>query len=490
MVTAALMAGEGRLTSSGALAVTTGTCTGRSPNDKYIVGDALTDPHVWWESAAAMSPAQFDRLLEDMLAHAAGRELYHEQLSAGADPAFRMAVSVVTETAWHALFIRNLLIRDAGDGAPMAATILHLPGFTADPARHGTRSGTIIALDMSRNIVLICGTQYAGEIKKAVFSLLSFHAPLRGVFPMHCSANIGPDGSTALFFGLSGTGKTTLSSDPARPLIGDDEHLWSDNGIANIEGGCYAKTAHLSAAAEPEIFAATKRFGTVIENVVVDAASGEPDFADLSLTENTRAAYPLELLASVAPGGTGPAPSTVVFLTADAFGVLPPIARLTPAQAAYHFLSGYTAKIAGTERGVTEPSATFSACFGAPFMSHHPLVYSELFTARLAESGARVWLINTGWIAGAFGVGKRIDIAATRRLVNAALSGELDAAAMRNDPNFGFEVPLAVEGLPKRLLDPRVNWSDAGAYDTAAASLARMFETNMRRFDREAVAAE
>jgi phosphoenolpyruvate carboxykinase (ATP) len=484
------MAGEGHLTSSGAFAVTTGQFTGRSPKDKYIVRDALTEPHVWWENSGALSVAQFDLLLEDMLAYAKGREFYHEQLSAGADPAFRMAVSVVTETAWHALFIRNLLIRDPGEDAPMAATILHFPGFIADPTRHGTRTGTVIALDMSRNIVLIGGTAYAGEIKKSVFSLLNFHAPLHGIFPMHCSANAGTDGSTALFFGLSGTGKTTLSSDAARPLIGDDEHLWSGNGVANIEGGCYAKTAKLSAAAEPEIFGATRRFGTVLENVVLDETSGEPDFDNLSLTENTRAAYPLEMLSAVAPAGVGSSPNTVVFLTADAFGVLPPIARLTPEQAVYHFLSGYTAKIAGTERGVTEPSATFSACFGAPFMSHHPQVYGDLLQQKLAESGAQVWLINTGWIGGAYGVGKRIDIAATRRLVNAALSGELNGATMRTDPNFGFEVPLSVEGLPKRLLDPRANWSDAGAYDVAAASLARMFEANMRRFERPAIAAE
>jgi phosphoenolpyruvate carboxykinase (ATP) len=490
MVTAALVAGEGRLTSSGALAVTTGQFTGRSPKDKYIVRDSLTEPNVWWDNAGALSPQHFDLLLEDMLDYARGRSLYHEQLSAGADPAFRMAVSVVTETAWHALVNRNLLIRDEGEGAPMAATILHLPGFVTDPARHGTRTGAVIALDMSRNIVLIGGTYYAGEIKKSVFSLLNFHAPLNGIFPMHCSANVGADGGTALFFGLSGTGKTTLSSDPARPLIGDDEHLWSDSGVANIEGGCYAKTANLSATAEPEIYATTKRFGTVIENVVLDEVTGEPDFADLSLTENTRAAYPLEALDSVAPGGTGAAPSTVVFLTADAFGVLPPIARLNAEQAVYHFLSGYTAKVAGTERGVTEPSATFSACFGAPFMSHHPLVYGDLLEARLKQSGAQVWLINTGWIGGAYGVGKRIDIAATRRLVTAALSGELDQADMRVDPNFGFEVPLNVEGLPKRLLDPRASWSDAGAYDVAAASLARMFEGNMRRFERPAAAAE
>ncbi len=490
LVTAALMAAEGQLTAHGALAVTTGVHTGRSPKDKYIVRDDLTAPHVWWDNVAAMSPAQFDRLLEDMLAHAVGRELYHEQLSAGADPAFRMKVNVVTETAWHALFIRNLLIRQNGHGAQMETTILHLPSFTADPGKHGTRSSTVIALDMSRNIVLIGGTHYAGEIKKSVFSLLNFHAPLSGIFPMHCSANVGADGNTALFFGLSGTGKTTLSSDSSRPLIGDDEHLWSDTGVANIEGGCYAKTVRLSAEAEPEIHAATRIFGTVIENVVLSADTAEPDFDDISLTENTRAAYPLDALAHVAPGGTGPTPNAVVFLTADAFGVLPPIARLTPDQAVYHFLSGYTAKVAGTERGVTEPSATFSACFGAPFMSHHPQVYGDLFAKRLEASGASVWLINTGWIGGAYGVGKRIDIAATRRLVSAALSGELDDAPMRTDPNFGFEVPLAVEGLPKRLLDPRANWQDAHAYDVAATSLAHMFEGNMRKLERPLKAAE
>ena len=491
LVTAALVAGEGHLTAHGAFAVTTGAFTGRSPKDKYIVRDSLTDPHVWWDNAGAMSPGHFDLLLEDMLSHAKGKALYHEQLSAGADIGFRMAVNVLTETAWHALFIRNLLIREIGEEAAMEATILHLPSFAADPVRHGTRSGTVIALDMSRNMVLIGGSGYAGEIKKSVFSLLNFHAPLNGIFPMHCSANIGTGGDTALFFGLSGTGKTTLSSDPARPLIGDDEHLWSDNGVANIEGGCYAKTANLSATAEPEIFGAAQSFATVLENVVLDPDTGLPVFTDLSLTENTRAAYPLDTLSGVAPGGVGATPQSVVFLTADAFGVLPPIARLTPEQAVYHFLSGYTAKIAGTERGVTEPSATFSACFGAPFMSHHPRVYGDLFAGRLAESGAGVWLINTGWIGGAYGIGKRIDIAATRRLVTAALSGELADAPMRTDPHFGFDVPLAVEGLPKRLLDPRANWSDAKAYDTAAASLARMFEANMQRLERPvAMAAE
>lgn len=492
MVTAALLAGEGRLTSAGALAVTTGAYTGRSPKDKFIVRDALTEHNVWWDNAGAMSPASFDLLLEDMLAYAAGRDLYLEQLSAGADPAFRMAVGVVTENAWHALFIRNLLLRDPGEGAPMTAMILQLPGFVADPERHGTRTGTVIALDMSRNIVLVGGTAYAGEIKKSVFSLLNFHAPLNGIFPMHCSANIGPDNDTALFFGLSGTGKTTLSSDSDRPLIGDDEHLWSDAGVANIEGGCYAKAAKLSPEAEPEIYGAIQRFGTVLENVVLDPVTGEPDFDNLSLTENTRAAYPIEFLGIAAPGGMGPAPKAIVFLTADAFGVLPPVARLTPQQAVEHFLAGYTAKVAGTERGVTEPSATFSACFGAPFMSHHPQVYGRLFAERLKSTGASVWLINTGWIGGAYGVGRRIDIAATRRLVTAAITGELDWEPTRIDPNFGFEVPLSVEGLPKRLLDPRANWADATAYDAAAARLVELFAENAKRLERSEamVAAE
>ena len=485
MVTAACMAGQGQLTNAGALAVSTGAFTGRSPKDKFVVRDALTGPNVWWDNTSPMEPKSFDLLLADMLAYAKDRELYLEQLGAGADPAFHVAVDVVTETPWHALFIRNLL-RKRGDQIAMTATILQLPGFVADPLRHGTRTGTVIALDMTRNIVLIAGTAYAGEIKKSVFSLLNFHAPLRGIFPMHCSANVSMGNDTALFFGLSGTGKTTLSSDSARPLIGDDEHLWSDAGVANIEGGCYAKTAKLSAAAEPEIFAAAQSFGTVLENVVIN--DGEPDFDDLSRTENTRAAYPLTTLGAVAPGGVGPAPKTVVFLTADAFGVLPPIAKLSRQQAVDLFLLGYTAKIAGTERGVTEPTATFSACFGAPFMSHHPEVYGALLADRLTTSGATVWLINTGWIGGAYGIGKRIDIAATRRLVNAALSGELADTKLRTDPNFGFAVPLAVEGLPKRLLDPRASWADADAYDQAAAKLAGMFSETARKLQRNPIA--
>ncbi|TPJ81931.1 phosphoenolpyruvate carboxykinase (ATP) [Mesorhizobium sp. B2-5-13] len=464
--------GEAQLTNSGAVAVSTGPFTGRSPKDKYIVRDELTDPHVWWDNGAAMTLAAFDLLLTDMLEHVQGRELYLEQLGAGADPSLQANVDIVTETAWHALFIRNLL-RPRSRSASINATILHLPSFVADPARHETRTGTVIALDMSRNVVLIGGTAYAGEIKKSVFSLVNFHAPLMGILPMHCSANMNAAGETSLFFGLSGTGKTTLSSDPKRALVGDDEHLWSDAGIANIEGGCYAKTAKLSSSAEPEIYTATHSFGAVLENVVIE--NGEPDYADLSQTENTRAAYPLSTLKGVVETGTAPTPNNVVFLTADAFGVLPPIASLSPDEAIRLFLLGYTARLAGTERGVSEPTATFSACFGAPFMSHHPQVYGKLLADRLDKSRARVWLINTGWIGGPYGVGTRIDIAATRRLVEAAVSGELIGTPMRRDPFFGFDIPLSVEGLAKRQLDPRANWPDATAYDIAAGKLATSF---------------
>ncbi len=490
LVETALASGEGRLAAGGALAVTTGVYTGRSVKDKFIVRDGVTDSQIWWDNNQPLSPAHFEVLLEDMLATLAGRQLFGQHLLAGADPAHQMRVSVVTETAWHALFIRNLLIRPenpVADGADV--TILHLPGFTADPARHGTRSGTVIALDMVRRLVLIGGTAYAGEIKKSVFSLFNYHAPLTGTLPMHCSANIGRDGDVALFFGLSGTGKTTLSNDPERLLIGDDEHGWTRDGVFNLEGGCYAKTVKLSPTAEPQIHAATQRFGTVLENLKLDERL-VPLYDDISLTENTRAAYPLETLPAVAEGGVGGRPRTVVFLTADAFGVLPPIARLTPEQAVYHFLSGYTAKVAGTERGVTEPVATFSACFGAPFMPLHPTVYGRLLEERLTETGARIYLLNTGWTGGGYGVGRRMDIATTRRLLDAALSGELEQAEMRIEPLFGMEVPLRVEGVTPRALDPRAGWSDVSAYDAAAAKLQDLFAANYRKFESVAVAAE
>ena len=491
LVRLALINGEAELTADGALSATTGIFTGRSVKDKFIVRDALTDQRVWWANSAAMSPVHFDTLLADFRTAFAGKSLFVEELFAGADARHRMGVTVITEMAWHALFIRNLLIRPDGVEVPTApageVTILHLPSFKADPARHGSRTDTVIALDMSRKLVLIGGTAYAGEIKKSVFSLFNFHAPLVDVLPMHCSANVGRGGDVALFFGLSGTGKTTLSNDAERPLIGDDEHGWATDGVFNLEGGCYAKTIKLSAGAEPEIFAATRHFGTVLENVVLDPVTKVPDFDDASLTENTRAAYPLETLPIVSPGGVGGVPKTVVFLTCDAFGVLPPISQLTPEQAIYYFLSGYTAKVAGTERGVTEPQATFSACFGAPFMPLHPTVYGEMLAGRLKASGAKTWLLNTGWTGGAYGVGKRISIAATRALLKAALSGLLDDVDFRIDPVFGLAVPDSVDGVDPQLLDPRANWADKTAYDLQAEKLVELFVTNFRKFGENAM---
>ncbi|UYN99097.1 MAG: phosphoenolpyruvate carboxykinase (ATP) [Devosia sp.] len=489
LVSRALADGGAVLTADGALSVTTGAFTGRSPKDKFIVRDALTADTVWWDNAGALAPDKFDLLLADVEKHLGGQAIYRQDLLAGADTGHQYGVTVITPSAWHALFIRNLLIRK-GEGIAEAAnarpvTIVHAPHFKADPARHGSRTDTVIALDMSRNLVLIAGTLYAGEIKKSVFSLFNFHAPAANVLPMHCSANLGPEGEAALFFGLSGTGKTTLSNDPNRPLIGDDEHGWGENGVFNLEGGCYAKTVKLSASAEPEIFAATRRFGTVLENVVLDA-DNVPAFDDVTLTENTRAAYPIHVLPSVARGSTGGTPKTVVFLTADAFGVLPPLARLTPEQAVYHFLSGYTAKVAGTERGVTEPQATFSACFGAPFMPLHPTVYGDMLAERLRQSGAQAWLLNTGWTGGGHGVGKRIDIASTRRLLTAALDGALDDIETRIDPLFGFEVPVAVPGVDARLLDPRQTWADGDAYDAQATKLVDLFRQNFTKFGPEA----
>jgi phosphoenolpyruvate carboxykinase (ATP) len=492
LVARSLMGEESELTVDGAVSVRTGAFTGRSPKDKFIVRDGLTENSVWWDNSGAMRPDQFDLLLGDAIAALGGLAVFRQDLLAGADPRHQYGVTVMTPSAWHALFIRNLLIRpgemveSSTNATPV--TIVHAPQFRAEPDRHGSRSETVIALDMSRNIVVIAGTSYAGEIKKSVFSLFNFHAPRQGVLPMHCSANLGPDGEAALFFGLSGTGKTTLSNDSNRPLIGDDEHGWSQDGVFNLEGGCYAKTVKLSPAAEPEIFAATKRFGTVLENVVLDVGK-VPDFDDVSLTENTRAAYPIHVLPAIAKGSTGGTPKTVVFLTADAFGVLPPIARLTPEQAVYHFLSGYTAKVAGTERGVTEPQATFSACFGAPFMPLHPTVYGDMLAEKLRATGAATWLLNTGWTGGGHGVGKRIDIASTRRLLTAALDGALDHVEMRIDELFGFAVPLAVPGVDTRLLTPRATWADADAYDRQALHLAGLFRRNFEKFGDAANAA-
>jgi phosphoenolpyruvate carboxykinase (ATP) len=488
LVQAAVARGEGDLGIGGALLVSTGRHTGRSPKDKFVVREPSVIDKVWWENNAPMAPEHFLRLHADMRAHVQGGELFVQDLYAGADPAYRLNVRVITELAWHGLFIRHLLRRPAQDelaGFLPGFTILNCPSFKADPARHGCRSETVIAISFEQKLILIGGTAYAGENKKGVFTVLNYLLPERGVMPMHCSANHAreDEDDVALFFGLSGTGKTTLSADPQRILIGDDEHGWSDNGTFNFEGGCYAKTINLSAEAEPEIFATTTRFGTIIENMVYDPQTRALDFADDSLTANTRCAYPLEAISNASATACAGTPRNVIMLTCDAFGVLPPIARLTPAQAMYHFLSGFTSKVAGTERGVTEPQPTFSTCFGAPFMPRRPEVYGALLRERIAESGAACWLVNTGWTGGAYGEGRRMPIAATRALLTAALNGELAKASFRRDATFGFEVPTEVPGVNPALLDPRSTWADPAAYDAQAAKLAAMFVENFSQYE-------
>jgi len=481
----AIRGGEAKLTANGALVAYTGQHTGRSPKDKFVVRDTDTESRVWWDNNKSISPTQFETLFADFVAHAKGKDLFVQDLNGGADPANVLPVRVVTEFAWHSLFIRNLLIRpnrDALAGFVPKMTIIDLPSFKADPARHGTRTDTVIAVDLTRMIVLIGGTGYAGEMKKSVFTALNYLLPQSGVMPMHCSANVGPKGDSAVFFGLSGTGKTTLSADPSRTLIGDDEHGWGEDGIFNFEGGCYAKTIRLSAEAEPQIYATTQRFGTVLENVVLDDHR-HPDFDDGSLTENTRCAYPLNFIPNASATGRAGHPKNIIMLTADAFGVMPPIAKLTPAQAMYHFLSGYTAKVAGTERGVTEPEATFSTCFGAPFMPCHPSEYGNLLRKLIAEHKVDCWLVNTGWTGGAYGVGKRMPIKATRALLTAALDGSLKSVEFRTDPNFGFEAPVDVPGVDNAILDPRSTWADGAAYDIQAKKLVSMFIDNFGKFE-------
>lgn len=475
----AMARGEGVAAEGGALVVNTGRHTGRSPQDKFIVRDAITENTVWWENNGALSPAQFASLKSDFLNHARLKSLFVQDLVAGADPAHSLPTRVICEFGWHSLFIQHLLRQPEKTGAfSPELTIIDLPSFKADPAKHGTRSDVVIAFDLSAGLVLIGGTEYAGEIKKAVFTVMNYLLPAKGVLPMHCSANQNANGETALFFGLSGTGKTTLSSDPQRPLIGDDEHGWSDAGIFNIEGGCYAKVIRLSKEAEPEIHRLSHSFGTVLENVGLDPDTHEINFDDSRRTENTRAAYPLSAVSNVVEDGQGATPKTVIFLTADAFGVLPPIAKLTPAQAMYHFLSGYTAKVAGTERGVKEPQATFSACFGAPFLPRPPQVYGDLLQRLMDENGVSCYLVNTGWTGGGYGTGQRMPINVTRSLVNAALSGELTDVETRIDPHFGFAVPQAVRGLDAQILNPRATWADGALYDVAALKLKTMFDEN------------
>ncbi len=478
--------GEGAALSTGPIAVTTGKHTGRSAKDKFIVRDSLTDKTVWWDHNASMLPTQFDQLHQDMVRHAEGMTLFVQDLYGGADPDHRIKVRVITEFAWHALFIRYLLRRPETselDGFVADFTIIDLPSFKADPASHGTRSETVIAANLSKGLVLIGDTEYAGEMKKSVFGILNYLLPERGVMPMHCSANVGPDGQSALFFGLSGTGKTTLSSDSARQLVGDDEHGWSEAGIFNFEGGCYAKTINLSPEAEPEIYATTQRWGSLLENVMIDPKTGCPNFDDGSLTENGRVAYPMHYIANASETGMAGPPKNVIMLTADAFGVLPPIARLTPAQAMYHFLSGYTAKVAGTETGVDGAQATFSTCFGAPFMPRHPSVYGNLLRNLITKNDARCWLVNTGWTGGPYGEGHRMPIHATRTLLAGALDGSLNDSPMRKDPYFGFEIPTKIPGIDESILRPRDTWADTAAYDRQAVKLVEMFVENFAKFE-------
>jgi phosphoenolpyruvate carboxykinase (ATP) len=479
---------EGVIAEGGALAVTTGQHTGRSPLDKFIVEDAGTRDTVWWGSVnRPMSPEHFQALEARMRGYMEGRELFVQDLHANADPAYRLNVRVITEFAWHSLFARNILIRppaaDLVNFQP-GFTIIDMPGFRADPAVDGCRSETVIAVNFQRRLVLIGGTSYAGEIKKSVFTLLNYLLPDQGVMPMHASANVGAKGDVAIFFGLSGTGKTTLSADHGRRLIGDDEHGWSEGGVFNFEGGCYAKTIALSAEAEPDIYAATQRFGTVLENVVIDPLSRRMDLDDARYTENTRSCYPVDYIQNALPGSLAGQPTAIVMLTADAFGVMPPIARLTPAQAMYHFLSGYTARVAGTEKGLgAAPQATFSTCFGAPFMPRHPSVYARLLGEKIARHGVACWLVNTGWSGGGYGVGQRMKIAHTRAMVRAALDGRLGSVPTMTDPFFSLAIPETCPGVPGEALNPRNVWADKSAYDLTARRLMGDFERNFKQFE-------
>ncbi len=487
LVETAIARGEGRLAANGALVAMTGARTGRSPRDKFTVENEETKQRVHWGKVNQPFPQdKFDALLEKVLRHMAERDLYVMDLAAGADPAYRLPIQVICEYAWHALFVKCLFVRptpeELGHHVP-EFTVIAAPEFEAIPERDGVRSATFILTDFTKKIVLIGGTKYAGEMKKSIFGVMNYLLPDRNVFPMHCSANIGAGGDTALFFGLSGTGKTTLSADPERRLIGDDEHGWSPDGVFNFEGGCYAKCVDLTIEKEPQIYNAI-RFGSVLENVVLDPKTGEPDYSDIRFTENTRAAYPIEFIANAVIPGVGGHPKNLLFLAADAFGVLPPIAKLTPDQAMYHFLSGYTAKLAGTEAGLgSEPVPEFSTCFGSPFLPLPPRVYAEMLGRRLREHSAQCWLVNTGWTGGAFGVGKRMSLPHTRAIVHAALDGRLAQAEFTTEPAFGLSIPATCPGVPSELLNPRNAWADKAAYDAQARLLASKFQENFKKFD-------
>jgi len=492
---------EGVVTASGPFAAITSPHTGRSPNDKFIVQEPGSSDHIWWGKVnQPISAAHYERLKTDVEAHLQGQELFVRDVYAGADATYRLPIRFITPNAWHALFVYNMFLRPAdGDLARFKPgfQVLHAPELHADPAVHGTKSGTFIVINLAERTILIGGTRYAGELKKSIFSILNYFLPKQGVLSMHCSANVGSPGSPgsppaadcALFFGLSGTGKTTLSADPERRLIGDDEHGWSDQGIFNFEGGCYAKVIRLSRDGEPEIYATTKMFGTVLENVDVDPQTGAIDLNSQRITENTRASYPIHYIPNHVPEGMAGHPRHVIFLTCDAFGVMPPIAKLTPQQAMYHFLSGYTAKVAGTERGVTEPKETFSACFGAPFLPLRPSVYAEMLGDRIGRHGVQCWLVSTGWSGGPYGVGQRMKLAHTRTMIRAALAGELDRVPTRRDPVFGVEVPQQVGGVPDQVLDPRQTWTDPAAYDQQAHKLAELFRKNFEQFADDVPAA-
>ncbi len=479
---------EGVLAHLGPLVVRTGDHTGRSPNDKFIVRNAASEDTIWWSSVNRdCTEETFDALHARMMNYFQNKDVFVQDVYAGTDPAYRLPVRIVTETAWHNLFARNMFVRifdpDQLRNHVPEFVVIQSPNITAIPEVHCTTSGAFILVNFDKRMVLIGGTRYAGEIKKSIFTVMNYILPQKGVMAMHCSANYGKDrDDVALFFGLSGTGKTTLSNDSSRTLIGDDEHGWSDSGIFNFEGGCYAKVIRLSPEGEPEIYQATRRFGTILENVTIDATRRRVDLDDATFTENTRASYPITHIPNADYNGMGGHPRHIIFLTADAFGVLPPIAKLTPEQAQYHFLAGYTAKVAGTERGITEPQATFSTCFGAPFMPLHPTVYAGLLADKVKRHNVQMWMINTGWTGGPFGVGHRMELAHTRAMVRAALSGDLDAAPTVTDPVFGFAIPTAVPNVPQEVLQPRNTWADPGAYDVKARDLVGRFHAYMEQF--------
>ena len=483
----ALKRNEGILAHHGPLVVRTGQFTGRSPNDKFVVEEPSSKDKIWWgKENRPYDSDKFDELERRMASYLQGKDVFIQDCYCGADPEYRMPVRIITQYAWHSLFIHNMFIRPRPEELPdfkPEFVVIDCPGFHADVEEDKTNSDVFILVNFGKKKVLIGGTEYAGEMKKSVFTAMNYFLPLKNVMPMHCSANIGKDGKTAIFFGLSGTGKTTLSADASRTLIGDDEHGWSENGVFNFEGGCYAKVIRLSAEAEPEIFDTTRRFGTILENVGIHSDTRRLDLDDATLTENTRAAYPITHIHNASKDGKGGHPKNIIFLTADAFGVLPPISKLTPEQAKYHFLSGYTAKVAGTERGVTEPQATFSSCFGAPFMAQYPNVYAKLLGEKIEKYKVNCWLINTGWTGGPYGEGHRMKIKYTRAMVNAALNGKLDGVAYQEDPIFGVQIPLSCPDVPEDVLIPKNTWKDKSAYDAQAKQLARMFVDNFKQFE-------